>query len=99
MNRCRSCGEDFGSVALFDAHRIGKHAYTLAEGLKHEPPVEDGRGCVYVEEMLERGWERNERGRWSDPARHPGARLCGTLKRTEVVTEQARDDHGEELAA
>ena len=48
-------------------------------GAEHEPPVEDGRGCVYVEEMLERGWERNERGRWSDPARHPGARLCGTL--------------------
>lgn len=25
MNLCRTCGEDFGSVFAFDAHRVGKY--------------------------------------------------------------------------
>ena len=66
MNLCRSCGEDFGSVTAFDAHRVGKHTYTFAEGLKMEPPREDGRRCLAVDEMLHSGrFTRNEYGRWS----------------------------------
>ena len=63
MNLCRSCDQDFSSVRLFDAHRVGKHEY-LASDLRP-----DGRRCFSVAEMLERGWERYTRGRWQDPAR------------------------------
>ena len=34
MNACTACGEDFGSVELFDRHRVGRHAYSFAEGLE-----------------------------------------------------------------
>lgn len=85
MNLCRSCGEDFASVDLFDRHRVGLHAYTLSEGLRLDPPREDGRRCLDVLEMFERGWERNGRGLWTDPAKHPGARLRPRLQRTEAV--------------
>jgi hypothetical protein len=46
MNLHASCGGDFTSVRLFDAHRVGAHAYLYAEGLKREPPREDGRRCL-----------------------------------------------------
>ena len=51
MNLCRSCGEDFGSEAAFSAHRVGDHAYTLTEGLKQDPPVENGRRCLSTREL------------------------------------------------
>jgi hypothetical protein len=85
MNLCRGCGEDFASVDLFDRHRVGVHAYTFSEGLRVEPPREDGRRCLAVAEMLERGWERNGRGGWTDPAKHPGARLRPRHQRTQAV--------------
>lgn len=66
LNQCGACGEDFTGVTLFDAHRVGKHAYTFAEGARMDPPREDGRRCLAVAEMEERGWKRNARGRWSD---------------------------------
>lgn len=69
MNLCRSCSQDFGSVELFDRHRVGVHAYTYSEGLRLEPPREDGRRCLSVPEMLERGWAPNARELWADPAR------------------------------
>ena len=61
MNLCRSCGQDFGSVSAFDAHRVGKHEYLWDE----EHP--DGRRCLSVFEMArsKRGFVRNERGSWS----------------------------------
>ncbi len=67
MNQCGACGEDFGSVNLFDRHRVGKHAYLYSEGLKMDPPLEDGRRCLSVKEMLQRGWSVGKRGRWEDP--------------------------------
>jgi hypothetical protein len=33
-------------VSAFDNHRVGKHAYMHSEGLKLDPPVEDGRRCL-----------------------------------------------------
>jgi hypothetical protein len=33
VNICRSRRRDFASVAVFDRHRTGLHAYTLLEGL------------------------------------------------------------------
>jgi hypothetical protein len=85
MNLCRACGEDFASVNLFDRHRVGVHAYSLPEGLRMEPPREDGRRCLTAAEMRDRGWVRNGRGGWTDPAKHPGARLRPRHQRTETV--------------
>lgn len=51
-------------MAAFDRHRVGKHEYTYAEGLKLEPPREDGRRCMTVDEMQATGMELNGRGRW-----------------------------------
>jgi hypothetical protein len=86
MNTCGACGEDFGSLAAFDLHRIGKHEYTYDEGVRMDPPREDGRRCLTGDEM--RGspsFEVNRRGRWSiardltraserDPGRSTGIR-------------------------
>lgn len=69
MNLCRACGQDFSSVGLFDRHRTGRHAYTFAEGLRMDPPVDDGRRCLDLSDMRSLWWEPNERGAWHDPER------------------------------
>jgi hypothetical protein len=46
---------DFAGDSYFDKHRIGTHAYTYLEGLKFNPPVEDGRRCMSLEEMRKVG--------------------------------------------
>lgn len=77
---CRSCEWDFAGQSYFDLHRVGVHAYTYSEGLKMEgqrtksgaplePPAEDGRRCLTEVEMRKKGWEVDDRGRWSDPRR------------------------------
>ena len=43
---CTACGLVFNSDGGFDAHRVGKHAYTFLEGMRMEPPREDGRRCL-----------------------------------------------------
>jgi hypothetical protein len=73
LNLCCACWQDFGSVELFDRHRVGKHAYSFVEGL--EMGLEDGRRCLDPTEMEGVGWRLNSRGRWSDPARNPAGRL------------------------
>ena len=55
LNFCRQCGRDFASGRTFDQHRVGVHDYTLAEGLRMDPPREDGRRCLYDAELLELG--------------------------------------------
>lgn len=67
MNLCSPCGRDFASVGAFDRHRVGRHAYSFTQGLQLEPPREDGRRCLDLEEMSARGFERDRRGRWRDP--------------------------------
>lgn len=62
MNLCTACREDFSSVAAFDRHRVGRHAYDFAEGL--ELGFEDGRRCRDEDEMREAGMELDRRGRW-----------------------------------
>ena len=83
MNLCRGCNEDFGGVELFDRHRVGKHAYTYAEGL--DKGLEDGRRCLDVEEMEMRGWTRNQYGRWFDPSRGFGMRQKPPPERTAAL--------------
>jgi hypothetical protein len=73
-NGCSGCGHDFTSTVLFDAHRVGLFMYTLAEGLKLDPPREDERRCLDSDEMRAKGWELNDRGRWIDPIRVQAAR-------------------------
>ena len=64
MNVCGPCGLDFSSVRAFDAHRVGKHAFTYIEGLRMNPPREDGRRCLRVDELHAAGFAQNTRGRW-----------------------------------
>ena len=82
MNLCRACGEVFGSVELFDRHRVGAHAFLWS------PDREAGRRCLDSEEMGEAGWELNGRGRWFDPARSPAGRLRETPEHREAVVTQ-----------
>jgi hypothetical protein len=72
VNFCAACGLDFGSTSAFDAHRVGKHGYTFVEGLRMDPPREDGRRCLSSKELLERGWAQDSRGRWRTPIRESG---------------------------
>lgn len=66
INICDACQQDFGSVNAFDAHRVGKHAYTWREGLAMTPPREDGRRCLDVNELeADPRWTRNAYGRWT----------------------------------
>lgn len=69
LNFCRPCGQDFNGLTLFDAHRVGKHDFTYKEGLRMNPPRENGRRCLTVEEMTAKGWTLNQRGRWVDASR------------------------------
>lgn len=46
LNQCSVCGLDFTGVEYFDQHRVGKHEYTFVEGLRMDPPREDGRRCL-----------------------------------------------------
>ena len=64
MNLCGACGVDFASVAAFDRHRVGRHAYSFLEGMHLEPPQEDGRRCLDEGEMRQAGMEVDARGRW-----------------------------------
>ena len=65
QNGCGACGLDFGSLGAFDAHRVGKHAYTSTEGLAMDPPREDGRRCLHVWELEAQGFALNARGLYS----------------------------------
>jgi hypothetical protein len=69
VNLCRRCGEDFGSLSAFDAHRVGRHDYLWS------PEREDGRRCLDVDELERAGWHRDSCGRWRRPVRDAGALL------------------------
>jgi hypothetical protein len=51
MNLCAACGQDFGSLRSFDAHRVGSYA--------------TGRRCLSPEELPQHGFTVNGYGRWS----------------------------------
>lgn len=76
MNECGSCGRDFASVAAFDRHRSGVHAYTYIQGMRMDPQVEDGRRCLDDPELQAVGLELNAKGRWHDPERAAAARAA-----------------------
>ena len=88
MTLCRSCGADFSATWLFDKHRVGKHTYLFTEGLRMDPPREDGRRCLDAEEMRGLGWEVDANGRWSEPARARATR--DAFARVERLNETPR---------
>ena len=76
MNVCSACGQDFGSLSAFDAHRLGKYPQTgpseylerLRIGLTAADwTPEQGRRCLEPEEMTGRGWKQDPNGRWRTP--------------------------------
>jgi hypothetical protein len=94
VNHCKQgngvgCGENFGSVAAFDAHRVGVHEYTYSEGLQMNPPREDGRRCLSASEIENRKladplagadrpeFARNKYGSWSLASGLEAARTLG----------------------
>lgn len=87
LNLCRVCGHDFAGITYFDQHRGGRHAYTLTEGLRFDPPVEDGRRCLSESEMREMGLEIDGKGRWSDP--RASERLATAYTRTHFSPTEA----------
>ena len=83
MNLCTTCGENFASVEAFDKHRVGKHAYLFAEGLRMNPPREDGRRCMDTGEIRAAGMDLDVRGRWYlvAKAEHARSRFHGVALR------------------
>lgn len=71
MNICTTCGLDFADENSFDDHRVGNHDYLYLEGLRMEPPREDGRRCLGLDEIEAAGWRHDRYGRWKSPAAHP----------------------------
>ena len=47
---CTECHETFGGTYTGDRHRVG--------------PFPDGRRCLTPDEMLTKGWHRDDRGTW-----------------------------------
>jgi hypothetical protein len=50
------------------------YEYTLEQGLKLDPPREDGRRCLDSNQMEAKGWGLDDRGRWLDPVRLQASR-------------------------
>ena len=82
-NLCRSGGEDFNALKLFEAHRVGTHEYTYSEVAAMDPPREHGRRCLTVDEMHELGWTQDAKGYWFDPVK---------AKRTSDYFQKRRSD-------
>jgi hypothetical protein len=55
IQHCPVCHIDLGGTSIGDAHRVG--------------PFPDGRRCLSVEEMDEKGWHQDERGVWHGASR------------------------------
>lgn len=92
-NLCTTCGEDFGSVSAFEAHRIGDYLQRGASeytGRLAEWTSKKGRRCLTPAELLERRWTRDSRGRWRQP--NQGAPWAPS--QDQAVTERRRHGRG-----
>jgi hypothetical protein len=90
-NGCSGCRQDFASVSLFDRHRVGSFEHNWS------PDREDGRRCLSIEEIQDKGWELDARGRWVDPVRAQRAREAfSAVGRT---PESPGEDDAEEMEA
>jgi hypothetical protein len=87
LNGCGQCHQDFTSLRLFEAHRVGDQGLDYTE---HE----NGRRCLDTEEMQTRGWTQNDKGRWYDPAEAERARerfsaMRGSTERPSEAEDEA----------
>jgi hypothetical protein len=55
LDQCCACGEDFASLAAFDAHVLSK-------------PADAKFDCLQVLELRRGTWTKDNRGRWTSPA-------------------------------
>jgi hypothetical protein len=78
VNVCAVCGEDFGSVSAFDAHRTGRHEHVFS------PQDPEGRRCFSAGELIRRGWTRDGRGR----LRRPSDGAPWASRETQVTTQE-----------
>jgi hypothetical protein len=91
LNQCSLCEADFTSVEYFDQHRVGTHEYTFAEGMRMEPPREDGRRCLDEQEMAAVGLVRVKAG---DSKRHEARVATGvSLYWNPLLATQLRKHH------
>jgi hypothetical protein len=67
QNQCSACGEDFAAVSAFERHRVGKHDRDFS------PEYPEGRRCLSLEELIERGFNLNQHGRWQAPMKDGAA--------------------------
>lgn len=69
MDICTGCKEKFRSLAGFAKHRIGSWGEGIyaSNDIKRKNPTgytEHSRRCMTVNEMLEAGMSKNEKGQW-----------------------------------
>ena len=74
LNGRTGCGHDFTCTTLFDRHRIGSYGSGEYLGNPADWTPGLGRRCMDAEEMEAKGWELNDRGRWTDPVRVQASR-------------------------
>jgi hypothetical protein len=84
VNLCTGCGQDFASVFAFDAHRVGTFAYDFS------PERPEGRRCLAVAELVERGFAKDKRDRWQHP-RHVRERARNTVCEPAYSTQNATE--------
>lgn len=83
LNYCNTCGKDFKSVSAFDQHRTGTFEYDYSQGVKMDPPREDGRRCMSTDEMRVKGMEQDKFGRWRKPLDEAGRQWLQTVNTKE----------------
>lgn len=98
MNLCRGCSQDFGSVSLFDRHRIGAYEPGNYQGHIEDWSPELGRRCMDEEEMQAKGWEQDARGRWIDPVKVERARRRFGPSAVDSPAEKPGEASGEDLS-
>ena len=89
MTLCSICGLHFSGTAAFDLHRVGVHAYTFREGMRREPPVDDGRRCLAPDEMAGAGLKLEGGGRWTRMASDDDLARLRVLEQARLWTNES----------
>ena len=76
--QCPACGEYFNSTSTFDRHRVGDFA---------KPGQLMGtRRCLFVSDLVAKGWGRNAAGFWIERAREVATARAGGHNATQAAT-------------
>jgi len=76
--QCAGCGQLFNSTSTFDRHRVG--AYAKPGRLTGD------RRCLFVPELIAKGWGRNKAGYWIERARETATARAGVHNSTPPAT-------------